>query len=209
MELPLLVLPLLVLPARRHLERTFQTRGQQMERYATTQLLQWAEQAQKKGNKVYLQAVSVGNDNTMTFADFNLLDGQEDWRDVTLGTTAERKAKMQDPARRERLRRDYDHGRMPIVTGPIRNFIIKEVIKPENKQWEGMTLAELGEAQGRRGVELERRPQRPGARVTRVPVVDDPAFDEAGLAVAAQRRGLGEERRGRRLGRRRLCCGRC
>ena len=116
-------------------------------------LVDWAEKAQARGNKVYLQAVSVGNDNTMTFADFNLLDGQDDWREVTLGSIEERKAKMMDPDRRQRLRDDYDHGRMPIVTGPIRNFIVKEVMKPENKQWQGMTLAELGEAQGRHPID--------------------------------------------------------
>jgi N-acyl-D-amino-acid deacylase len=116
-------------------------------------LVDWAEKAQARGNKVYLQAVSVGNDNTMTFADFNLLDGQDDWREVTLGTIDERKAKMQDPARRQRLRDDYDFGRMPIVTGPIKHFIVREVMKPENKRWEGMTLAQLGEAQGRHPID--------------------------------------------------------
>ncbi|MGD9601591.1 MAG: amidohydrolase family protein [Gammaproteobacteria bacterium] len=116
-------------------------------------LLRWAEQAQAKGHKVYLQAISVGNDNTMTFADFNLLDGQDDWREVTLGTIEERKAKMLDPARRQRLRDDYDHGRMPIAAGPIRNFVIREVMKPANKRWEGMTLAALGEAQGRHPID--------------------------------------------------------
>ena len=116
-------------------------------------LLDWVEKAQAKGLLIYLQAVNVGNDNTMTFADFNLLDGQEDWRDVTLGTVAERKAKMQDPKRRAALRHDYDHGRMPIVTGPIKKFVVKEVVKPANKQWEGMTLEQLGEAQGRHPID--------------------------------------------------------
>lgn len=116
-------------------------------------LIDWAEKAQAKGNKVYLQAVSVGNDNTMTFADYNLLDGQDDWRDVTLGTVEERKAKMMDPARREKLRHDYDHGRMPVVTGPLSKFVIKETIKAENKRWEGMTLAQLGEAQNRHPID--------------------------------------------------------
>ena len=116
-------------------------------------LVSWAEQAQAKGNQVYLQAVSVGNDLTYTFEDFNLLDGQEDWREVTLGNVAERIRKMQDPARRAALRNDYDHGRMPIATGPIREFIVKEVIKPENKRWEGMTVQRLGEAQGRHPID--------------------------------------------------------
>lgn len=116
-------------------------------------LVDWAEKAQARGNQVYLQAVNVGNDLTYTFEDFNLLDGQEDWRAVTLGNVTERMQKMQDPARREALRQDYDHGRMPIATGPIPKFLIKETVKPENKQWEGMSLEQLGEAQGRHPID--------------------------------------------------------
>lgn len=116
-------------------------------------LVDWAEKAQARGNRVYLQAVSVGNDLTYTFEDFNLLDGQEDWREVTLGTVAERMEKMRDPARRAALRHDYDHGRMPIATGPIRKFVIQQVVKPEHKCWEGMTLEELGAAQGRHPID--------------------------------------------------------
>lgn len=119
----------------------------------SARLVDWAEKAQARGNKVYLQAVNVGNEMTYTFEDFNLLDGQDDWRDVTLGTVAERKRKMQDPAMRAALRHDYDHGRMPIVTGPIKEFIIKETVKPGNKRWEGMSLQQLGEAQGRHPID--------------------------------------------------------
>ncbi len=119
----------------------------------SARLVDWAEKAQARGNKVYLQAVNVGNEMTYTFEDFNLLDGQDDWREVTLGTVAERKRKMQDPAMRAALRHDYDHGRMPIVTGPIKEFIIKETVKPANKRWEGMTLHQLGEAQGRHPID--------------------------------------------------------
>ncbi len=116
-------------------------------------LLEWAEKAQKKGLKIYLQAVSVGNDLTYTFEDFNLLDGQEDWREVTLGSVDERMQKMQSPERRAALRRDYDVGRMPTATGPVKNFVIKEVIKPEHRCWEGMSLQQLGEAQKRHPID--------------------------------------------------------
>jgi N-acyl-D-amino-acid deacylase len=121
--------------------------------HQSRRLVDWAEKAQARGHQVYLQAVSVGNDMTYTWEDFNLLDGQDDWREVTLGTVPERMAKMRDPAMRERLRQDYDHGRMPIVTGPLRKFVIKEVMKPENKRWEGMTLEQLGAAQGRHPID--------------------------------------------------------
>jgi N-acyl-D-aspartate/D-glutamate deacylase len=116
-------------------------------------LIEWAEKAQAKGHQIYLQAVSVGNDLTYTFEDFNLLDGHDDWREVTLGTVAERMHKMQDPTRRAALRRDYDIGRMPIATGPIKHFIVKQTVKPEHKRYEGMTLQQLGEAQGRHPID--------------------------------------------------------
>ncbi len=112
-------------------------------------LLQWAEDCQKEGIQIFLQGATVPNDLTYTFEDFNLLDGQDDWREVTLGDVDERMRKMQDPKNREALRHDYDHGRMPIACGPIREFIIKECVNEENKKWEGMKLQELGEAQGR------------------------------------------------------------
>jgi len=116
-------------------------------------LLKWAEACQARGNQVYLQAASVPNDLTYTFEDFNLLDGQDDWREVTLGDVDERMRKMQDPAMREALRHDYDHGRMPIACGPIREFVVLETINEENKKWEGMNLQQLGEAQDRHPID--------------------------------------------------------
>ena len=111
-------------------------------------LMQWIEEAQSRGNPVYGQTLTVGNDLTYTFEDFNLLDGTDCWREVTLGSVEERKAKMQNPENRAALRHDYDHGRMPIVTGPIREFIVLETKNPENKKFEGKKIQELGEMTG-------------------------------------------------------------
>lgn len=116
-------------------------------------LLKWAEGCQSRGHQVFLQAATAPNDLTYTFEDFNLLDGQDDWREVTLGDVDERMHKMRDPELREALRHDYDHGRMPIACGPIREFVILEAIDPENKKWEGMNLQQLGEAQGRHPID--------------------------------------------------------
>ena len=54
----------------------------------------------------------------MTFEDWNLFDDTEAWRDVTLGTKAERKAKMQDPAMRRRLKEEWDAGIRPTTCSP-------------------------------------------------------------------------------------------
>lgn len=107
-------------------------------------LLKWIEEAQARGHQVYGQTVTVGNDLTYTFEDFNLLDGTDCWREVTLGSVEERKAKMQNPVHRDALRHHYDYGRMPVVTGPIREFVVLKTRNPGNKQYEGKKIAELG-----------------------------------------------------------------
>jgi N-acyl-D-amino-acid deacylase len=111
-------------------------------------LLDWIEAAQARGHKVYGQTLTVGNDLTYTFEDFNLLDGIDCWREVTLGSIAERQAKMQQPENRAALRHHYDHGRMPITTGPISEFVILETRKPANHQFTGKTVKQLGEMCG-------------------------------------------------------------
>ena len=89
-------------------------------------LVDWVNECQDRGNQVWGQLLTTGNDFSFTFEDFNLLDGQDCWREVTLGTIEEKMAKMQLPKNREALRDDYDNGRMPIATGPIKEFIILE-----------------------------------------------------------------------------------
>ncbi len=116
-------------------------------------LMDWVNEAQARGNKVYGQAITVGNELMYTFEDFNLLDGIDIWREVTLGTVAERKAKMLNEDNRAALRDHYDHGRMPIVTGPVREFIIMDTVKPENKQYVGKTIAQLGDITGQHPID--------------------------------------------------------
>ena len=116
-------------------------------------LLKWADECQEEGIKIFLQGATAANDLTYTFVDFNLLDGQKDWLYVTLGDVEERMAKMQEPAAREGLRNDYDHGRMPVACGPIKEFIILETVNEENKKWEGLNLEQLGEAQGKHPID--------------------------------------------------------
>ena len=63
----------------------------------------------------------------MTFADWNLFDDTEAWRDVTLGTKDERKAKMQDPEMRRRLKEEWDSGKRPttVVPGSVGSLIVQ------------------------------------------------------------------------------------
>ena len=64
----------------------------------------WLDSCRQRGLRVYGQAVTSDTNMTFTFTDWNLFDECQAWCDATTGTTAERKAKLGDPARREALR---------------------------------------------------------------------------------------------------------
>ncbi len=68
----------------------------------------WMEDANRRGLKVSAQAVTTGIDFTFTFEDWNLYDFSPHWRDLCMGTTAEKLEKMSDPVRREAIKKEYD-----------------------------------------------------------------------------------------------------
>jgi len=116
-------------------------------------ILKWIDECQSRGIRIWGQAITTPNESRFTWADYNLLDGSEAWRDVTVGSIAERKAAMQKPEYLEALRHDYDHGRTPFVGGHVGTYTLDEVFLPEHKQYEGKTVAELGEMQGRHPID--------------------------------------------------------
>src|ERR1700704_3303957 len=63
----------------------------------------------------------------MTFADWNLFDDTEAWREVTLGTKDQRKIKMQDPEMRRRLKEEWDSGIRPttVVPGSVGSLVVR------------------------------------------------------------------------------------
>tara|TARA_R110001599_G_scaffold353512_1_gene593415 strand:- start:2103 stop:3866 length:1764 start_codon:yes stop_codon:yes gene_type:complete len=68
----------------------------------------WMVDANKRGLKVSAQAVTTGIDFVFTFEDWNLYDFSPHWRNVCMGTTAEKLEKMQDPEIRAAIRQEYD-----------------------------------------------------------------------------------------------------
>lgn len=68
----------------------------------------WMERANRRGLKVSAQTVTTGIDFTYTFEDWNLYDFSPHWRDLCMGTTAEKLEKMQDPQRRAAIREEFD-----------------------------------------------------------------------------------------------------
>ena len=89
--------------------------------------IRWLESCTARGLRVYGQGATRRGGFEMTFADWNLFDDTEAWREVTLGTKDERKAKMQDPEMRRRLKEEWDAGIRPttVVPGSVGSLIVQ------------------------------------------------------------------------------------
>jgi N-acyl-D-aspartate/D-glutamate deacylase len=109
----------------------------------------WLDSCRQRGVRVYGQGVTTTAAFTFTFEDWNLFDDDPAWLDATIGSTAERKRKLADPARRPRLR-DYQSG---IVTVPIPDITVLEAFTPETKPFENLTLAEVAARTGKHPVD--------------------------------------------------------
>ena len=113
-------------------------------------LIAWIDSCRQRGIRVYGQGVTTTAAFTFTFEDWNLFDDDPAWLDATLGTTAERKAKLGDPARRERLRQ-YDSG---IVTTSIGDIVVLDAFTPATKPFENLKISEIAEKTGKHPVDV-------------------------------------------------------
>ncbi|HEY6418976.1 MAG TPA: amidohydrolase family protein [Candidatus Binataceae bacterium] len=111
--------------------------------------MQWLDSCRQRGLRVYGQAVTNDTNMTFTFVDWNLFDESQPWCDATTGTTAERKAKLADPARREALRNSIPL----VITEEFDQIFITQAERPELKEFEGLTLREIGSRTGKHPVD--------------------------------------------------------
>lgn len=115
--------------------------------------LDWVTAANARGVRVFGQAVTARAPVRMTLEDWNLFDSIPAWKDATLGTVEERKAKMARPELRAAMRADYDAGGMEtlnIVFGEFHKFIARKVRNTDLKvKYEGMSVAQIAEKEGK------------------------------------------------------------
>ena len=89
--------------------------------------IRWLESCNERGLRVYGQGATRRGGFEMTFEDWNLFDDTAAWREVTLGTKEERKAKMADPEMRRRLKAEWDAGERPttVIPGSVGSLIVQ------------------------------------------------------------------------------------
>ncbi|TXH48604.1 MAG: aminoacylase [Burkholderiaceae bacterium] len=113
-------------------------------------VLEWLRSCRERGIRVVGQGLTTDAGFSFTFENWNLFDDSEAWREATVGTLEERKAKLGDPARRQALK-----DQMPATaTGPLPGIVITGPKLEKNKQWLDHTLALVAEKTGRHPVDV-------------------------------------------------------
>jgi N-acyl-D-aspartate/D-glutamate deacylase len=117
------------------------------------QQIRWLEDCAERGIPIYGQGVLNRAGFEFTFEDWNLFDGSPAWIEATMGTPAERKAKMQDPEIRRRLREETDAG-VRTGVGDVQGLVVAEVVNPKLECYRGMTIKNIATSEERHVIDV-------------------------------------------------------
>jgi N-acyl-D-amino-acid deacylase len=111
--------------------------------------ISWIHECNARGNRVLGQATTIENDLQFTMEDWNLFDFSPVWRHATLGTPAERLAKLSDPEVRSAIKAEYDGGYTMPMAGPagIRDIRVLwvEDMGLKDRDYEGRKIGEIAD----------------------------------------------------------------
>lgn len=111
--------------------------------------IQWLERCRERGIPVYGQGMTTDAGFTFTFEDWNLYDDSETWMQATTGTTAERLAKLADPAGRQGLK-----DQMPkVATAPLDSVTVLSPRSESTEQFREMSVGQVAELTGKHPVD--------------------------------------------------------
>jgi N-acyl-D-aspartate/D-glutamate deacylase len=109
------------------------------------------EEAHAKGQQVFGQALTARIPARLTFENWNLFDNSPTWREATLGTAEEIKAKLANPDVRRRMKQEFDTHEYPLVLfGEIEDFLARKVQRADLKdKYEGLSVKQIAEREGK------------------------------------------------------------
>ena len=117
--------------------------------------LRWLEDCAGRRVRVYGQGLTLRAGLELTFEDWNLFDDTPTWREVTLGSVEERKAKMENPEMREALRAEWDSGLRPTAVIPegLTALQIEGVGRRDFEHYIGLTIEEIANQEGKHPID--------------------------------------------------------
>ncbi|MBM4383352.1 MAG: amidohydrolase family protein [Deltaproteobacteria bacterium] len=108
-------------------------------------VIRWIDDANARGLRVFAQALTCQNNYEFSLDEWNLFDSIPAWRAVTMGTPAERAAKMRDAAHRDALRASFDPKQTLVgaTVTAIPDLVVSEVGKRELDEYVGFSVGEI------------------------------------------------------------------
>jgi N-acyl-D-aspartate/D-glutamate deacylase len=118
-------------------------------------LLRWIEKCNKKGLRIFAQALTAQNNYEFTLDEWNLFDSVASWREITTGSPEERILKMSDPAMRAAVKAEYVEEQRAVGATVTRivDLVIGDVGDEKFRHLEGFSLGEIAEKQGKHPVD--------------------------------------------------------
>ena len=117
-------------------------------------LLRWFDDANRRGLRIFGQAVTAQNNYEFSLDDWNLFDTMSAWRNVTLGDVPERMRRMRDPELRRKLRDGYRPGPLGSLTNSIPELTIGEGLGEAHRHLEGLTIGEVAASQDKHVIDV-------------------------------------------------------
>ena len=118
---------------------------------AHKQVLRWLEECSNRGLRLYGQGSTRRGDLEITFEDMNFFDDSPYWREATLGSPIERKAKMLQEHLRAKMREEWDGGYRPGagagIQGSVEGLVVNKAATVDLRKFEGLTIGEIASRQ--------------------------------------------------------------
>jgi N-acyl-D-aspartate/D-glutamate deacylase len=114
--------------------------------------LKWLNEMVAKGIPVYGQAATVRAPFTINFKDWNLFDDNPAWREATLGTVEEKRAKLANPDLRKAMRTEYDAGTptRDFVFGELHKYVALKINRPDlREKYLGLSVEEIAKRENK------------------------------------------------------------
>ena len=112
---------------------------------------EWLKEVRKEGLPVIGQQGSVPLVSEFKLSEYNLFDYMPNWVQPLVGTKEERIAKLSEDGLRSGMKRDVEERPHPRTDWT--QVRVVQVAEERNYKYEGMTIAEIAQAQGKHGLD--------------------------------------------------------
>jgi N-acyl-D-amino-acid deacylase len=86
---------------------------------------------------------------------WTFFDNVDVWREATMGTLEERKAKLTDPAIRQQMREIWDKSRQPSAAGNIKNFACRKIFRDDLRaKYRDRTVRDIANAENKHPIDV-------------------------------------------------------